>query len=316
MTYFDMLRNWAGMARGKSYWHRAQGIGRAFVPGMLKGYFNDLTHKAQWEGEIDEHGIPVSVFAGKKVNWPVTVLQKGLGHWDLWLASAQTSESDRRGFEDAACWALRTQDADGGWRFPLALHPQAISPLSCISQGEGASLLVRAYSASNDARFLHGAERAIDAMLRPVTSGGTAVYEGQSLFLEEIPKARRTTILNGSIFALFGIYDLSLVKEDAGTRDALSAAVRGVAANLSCYDNGYWSLYDLQGTIASPFYHKLHIAQLEALGLSFPEYGGIFAEARSRFIEQYNCRRQLIHAVSAKIVQKLCHPPSLVQMWK
>ena len=38
-----------------------------------------------------------------------------------------------------------------------------------------------------------------------------------------------------------------------------------IAKWLPKYDCGYWSMYHDLGMIASPFYHKLHIAQLRVM---------------------------------------------------
>ena len=34
---------------------------------------------------------------------------------------------------------------------------------------------------------------------------------------------------------------------------------------LSQFRGSYWSVYDLEGRMASPFYHNLHIAQMQAM---------------------------------------------------
>ena len=38
-----------------------------------------------------------------------------------------------------------------------------------------------------------------------------------------------------------------------------------MATKINKYDCGYWSMYDLVGTIASPAYHDLDIALLSVL---------------------------------------------------
>ena len=35
--------------------------------------------------------------------------------------------------------------------------------------------------------------------------------------------------------------------------------------NLHRFDCKYWSLYDMSNRITSPFYHKLHLAQLKVM---------------------------------------------------
>jgi hypothetical protein len=48
-----------------------------------------------------------------------------------------------------------------------------------------------------------------------------------------------------------------------------AAAVKTLDANLDRYDLGFWSRYELSGTllpmIASRFYHRLHVTQLRVM---------------------------------------------------
>jgi hypothetical protein len=75
------------------------------------------------------------------------------------------------------------------------------------------------------------------------------------------------------------------------------------------YDARFWSFYDTSGALASPFYHRLHIAQLEALELGYPEYAGQFRELRDTFQGQLASRLSVVRAVALKGYQKLRHLP-------
>ena len=132
-----------------------------------------------------------------------------------------------------------------------------------MCQGEGASLLSRAYKHYANSVFSVGATKAIDFMLRSTEDGGTAQYKNDELILLEY--THLSAVMNGWIFALFGLYDLTLVNDDEKYKKALSKTLSTLQKYLPKFDNGYWSLYDLDIKIASPFYHNLHIAQLEAL---------------------------------------------------
>src|SRR5438270_1820977 len=52
--------HWYGMFAGTSYYHQPQNTGRLFTPGLLKGYFNDLTGKTRWNGHSDHKNLPIS----------------------------------------------------------------------------------------------------------------------------------------------------------------------------------------------------------------------------------------------------------------
>jgi hypothetical protein len=80
------------MFGGRSYQHRYQGLGRPFVPGRLAGYYNDLSDKTEWHGRVDHVGIPIIPAPGRKLDYhAIGVLQKALGHWDVWLGSEKQS---------------------------------------------------------------------------------------------------------------------------------------------------------------------------------------------------------------------------------
>jgi hypothetical protein len=85
-----------------------------------------------------------------------------------------------------------------------------------------------------------------------------------------------------------------------------------VPGHLSGYYK-FWSSYDTSGTFASPFYHRLHIAHLEALKLSYPEHAGRFRELRETFQGQLASRPNLLRAEALKGHQKLQDPPNIVK---
>ena len=51
--YSWRLRKWMQYAAGKSLHNVPQGVGRAYVPAAIEGYFNDLTGKTGWAGDCD-----------------------------------------------------------------------------------------------------------------------------------------------------------------------------------------------------------------------------------------------------------------------
>jgi hypothetical protein len=176
-------------------------------------------------------------------------------------------------------------------------------------QGEAVSVLVRAFSATGDDAYLEGARRALSPMLLPIKKGGTSWLTSEGLILEEVPFRVPKTILNGWIFALYGLYDFTIADDSQDAQEALEATLSALLARLQMYDAQFWSFYDTSGTLASPFYHRLHIAQLEALELSYPEYAGRFRELRDTFQGQLASRLNVARALALKGYQKLRHPP-------
>jgi hypothetical protein len=102
---------------------------------------------------------------------------------------------------------------------------------------------------------------------------------------EEDPTAPPSYVLNGGIFALWGLYDVGAGLGDADAARAFEEGAGLLAANLHRWDTGYWSRYDLFPhpvlNVASSFYHALHISQLEAMNVIAPRPE--FADTARRF---------------------------------
>ncbi len=101
------------------------------------------------------------------------------------------------------------------------LHTFPLQPgwMSAMAQGEVASLLVRLHLATSEERYADGARRAIKAMLIPVSEGGTLVEKDGLPFVEEYPTAKPSCVLNGAIFAIWGLRDVGVGLDDAEARD-------------------------------------------------------------------------------------------------
>ena len=138
-----------------------------------------------------------------------------------------------------------------------------------MAQGEAASLLVRIYLETGDERFAVSARRALLPLCVDSLEGGVRAALGKGSFPEEYPTQPPSCVLNGGIFALWGLYDVGVALDHASARVAFRQAVDTLAENLYRWDVGYWSRYDLfphaTTNIASSFYHDLHINQLRAM---------------------------------------------------
>lgn len=308
--YLRMASRYGQMIAGSSYAHRHQSLGRHLVPGRLSGYYSDLSHKTEWPGPIDHAGLPLYQSPGGKYIYnPIVVLQNALDHWDRGLGSKRRSAQHLASFLQIAGWALDSQDDNGGWEIWSLLGITGALPYSAMAQGEAMSVLVRAFPATGDDAYLEGARRALAPMLLPIKEGGTSWRTSEGLILEEIPLRVPKTISNGWVFALYGLYDRTIIDDSQEAQEALEAALSAMLARLHMYDAGFWSFYDTSGTLASPFYHRLHIAQLEALELSYPEHAGRFRTLRETFQAQLASRPKMARAVAVKSYQKLRNPP-------
>jgi hypothetical protein len=293
-----LLVRWAKVLAGKSYYHQPQHLGKAFVPNELAGYFNDLTAKTRWPGHTDGEGVPINALDdGRRVYFVTTIVQKALGHWDKWLLTQD--DTDRKIFLKLCRWLLLRQDGHGGWPFWSELGIRISSPYSAMTQGECISAFVRAWQLTGDPEFAEGAKRALELMRMPIGEGGPMIADDKGLFLEEMPADPRSSILNGWIFAIFGVYDFWLAFKDESALDLFEISLVSLKSHLQDYDVGYWSRYDVQGHLASSFYHDLHIQQLTAV--SMIDDDPLFSEFRELWIQYKRSRKNRIRALVSNL---------------
>jgi len=255
------IKKWYRMLTGRSILHVNQNIGTEFIPGELKGYFNNMTEKVLKQPELlqDESLPRVTTENGESIFFPVAIFQYGLGAYDLYLATNDLQYYKK--FEQCCVWAVQNQLPNGAWDNFSFVFPDY--PFGAMCQGEASSLLVRAYKETGNRSYLDSAIKAIDYMITPVENGGTLlVKESDYILLEYMHKA---PVLNGWIFALMGLYDVLLIYKDSKFNEIYERSMDTIARHIQRYDKGYWSYYSIDGTIASEFYHKLHIAQMQAL---------------------------------------------------
>lgn len=269
-----------------TFWHERpainlNGIHRA-AAGQLGEYYMSFVCKANHTGHFDPTGIPLLDYhgrIGKQYN-PIAIAQYGLGNYNLMKqVSPVTPEFEFRRcrFLRAAYWLLERLESNrhGVWvwnhYFDWEYREKLKAPwYSALAQGQGLSLMVRAHQETRDQAFLDAASRVMASFQKAVPEGGvTWIDENGQLWFEEAIVLPPTHILNGFIWASWGLYDYWLHTGSREAHQLFYEAVRTLRSNLQRYDTGYWSRYELAGTglpmLASSFYHLLHIVQLRVL---------------------------------------------------
>lgn len=250
------------MLIGKSVEHVHQESGKVYSKSDIKGYYNDLTEKVTIDKSLLYNDkLPlIKQLDGQYIYFPVAIFQYALGCYDLWLIDK--NEIYKEKFIQCASWTLDTQDEEGRW--DNFSHVYKNAPYGAMAQGEGASVLLRAYTLTRNECYRQAAKKAIDFMLQSIETGGTTEYaEGKVVFWEY---TNQPVVLNGWIFAWWGLYDYVLSTNDNNKyklilKDSLDSLIEA----LPLFKNRYWSLYDLDHKLTSPFYHNLHIAQMKVM---------------------------------------------------
>jgi hypothetical protein len=271
-----------------TFWHEDPAINPHATHDRLEPYYMLFRAKADYAGHYDASGIPMLDYRGAvglHYN-PIAVAQWGLANCNLFW---QTKDPSRReAAVKAAEWLVANleQNTYGLWvwnhHFDWEYRTTLTAPwYSGLAQGQGISLLLRARAITGEEKYRQAAVRAFVALTRPVGEGGVLYEDAQrNLWIEEYLVDPPTHILNGFIWALWGVFDYWLATErgmpsPAGETRGLTArnlfdrGVQTLLANLPLYDTGRWSLYEQSGTrlkmLASPFYHRLHIVQLRVM---------------------------------------------------
>lgn len=140
---------------------------------------------------------------------------------------------------------------------------------SAMAQGQALSGFVRLYLATQDERWRQAADLAFASFTWPRAEGEpwTVFVDADGyLWLEEYPKDPPLQVLNGHIYAIFGLYEYF---ELTGSPVALQL-LRGALATVKHYGEsfrnpGRLSAYDLRVRATNAKYHAIHIKQLRLL---------------------------------------------------
>jgi heparosan-N-sulfate-glucuronate 5-epimerase len=283
--------------------------GHLYEQSERRGYYIDLRAKA-----TPTEGWPPPWLRPGYGN--VKLAQYGLGHFEHYAANGdeQAFAVARSVGEHFLATQVRTDGPQfGGWRHEFQYSYRApLRPpwLSAMSQGQGASLLARLFAETGDERYAAAADRAVQPMRISIADGGVLGDIDGEPFLEEYPTTPQSHVLNGGIFALWGIRDVALMTQDAKTKNLQDALVATLTSTCTRWDTGRWSRYDLfpqrPHNVSSSFYHQLHISQLKVLHAL---YGAAEFDAIADRFEGYQVRARLRRrAFVQKVAYRLVVP--------
>lgn len=184
-------------------------------------------------------------------------------------------------FMAAANWFVRYQDNKGGW--PISVKRKILEGLeikpgwySAMAQGQAMSLLTRAYYFTKNKTYLEAALRATSLYRIASENGGVrATFMGKYHWYEEYPTVPSLYVLNGFIYSLIGLHDLTLAAPKDQRNDALELfndGMKSLKKLLLIFDAGFGTFYDLRHVsfqaapnMARWDYHTLHISLLHFL---------------------------------------------------
>jgi hypothetical protein len=310
----------AYLVPGKSqltFWHEPPAANDRASYDSLGEYYMGFAQKADYGGHYDDAGIPLLNYhglIGLQYN-PIAIAQYGLGNYNLFVQRRDPGRKSR--FLKASAW-LRDHLEPNSKGIPVWMHhfdweyrDTLKAPwYSGLAQGQGVSLLLRAHRETGEASYLDAAREAFKSLFLPVESGGVMRTDknGDS-WIEEYLVDPPTHILNGFLWAAWGVYDFVLATGDMRAEDLFHRISQTLVRNVDAYDLGFWSLYEQSGTrlkmVASPFYHRLHIVQLRIMERMTGEKK--FGEVAARWEGYTQSRTKRVAALCYKSAFKLCY---------
>lgn len=316
--YRRILPAYLGAGRSQlTFWHETPQINPQATNTQFGPYYMSFREKADYAGHYDANGVPMLDYRGAiglQYN-PIAIAQWGLANCNIFCETH--NESRRQKTFKAANWltANLEQNRRGLWvwnhHFDWEYRDTLKAPwYSGLAQGQGVSLLLRAYAEAREERYLKAADQAFIALTMPAADGGVLIEDADNnLWIEEYVVDPPTHILNGFIWALWGVFDFWLARSDASARRIFDGGVETLLNNLARYDTGYWSLYEQSGPglqmLASPFYHRLHIVQLRVMATLTGNRR--FADFADRWDDYSKRRANRGRALVRKSIFKLLH---------
>jgi len=231
---------------------------------------------------------------GSRVDHPVAYAQYGISALLEYQKTGEQIWMDRALRHAQRLEQMRTE-RDGAWYFPYLFdwtYPGATihAPWwSAMAQGEALSLFVRLYEETGDEHW----RTAIDSTWRSLTQARSAaepwatMTDGGILVFEEYAgDAAPLKVLNGHLFALFGVYDYwrltgdpaAVAYLDGATTTTLAVLPKiRVPGGVSYY---CWADTCRRSVWQNPTYHVIHSWQLDTLArltgdARFTEWAGV-----------------------------------------
>ncbi len=217
---------------------------------------------------------------GQRADHPVAYAQYGISALMAYEATGDELWLDRA-LRHAERLAQMRTERDGAWWFPYLFpwtyYERTLTApwWSGMAQGEALSLFVRLHDATGDAEWWTAAEQTWRSFLQPRAAGvpwSTMVDDGRLFFEEYAGNQPPLLVLNGQVFAAFGVYDYWRATGDPTARRYFDGAATTVLSIMPLVRKpsgvSYYCVqepYCQSPLWQNSFYHGIHVWQLDTL---------------------------------------------------
>jgi heparosan-N-sulfate-glucuronate 5-epimerase len=233
---------------------------------------------------LDYGNMKGGIHVGLQRN-PLTTIQYALEFYDLFIKTAD--QKYREAFLNNTDWLIDNAVSHGivmsvpvpvladreysllEYNFPWP--PYNLEPpwRSGMAQGQALQALIKAHNITGEEKYLDTAKMILNSFFVEIKDGGVTYKTPQNGWWYEEFAGNRDNgpkVLNGMMFAVFGIYDYYNYTKDKDAKYLFDQGVLSLKKNLWRYDhNGTYSAYDVYGGYAPLRYHKIHVDSLNRL---------------------------------------------------
>ena len=269
-SYWAARALWRELA-GFRFWYEAVNVPNAELPGALRYHidsprlFNDVMR-------LDSTGVPYQVSRTFTSYNPAYVAWYGLQQ--LQDAELRRSPRGRDRFRTQVAWlrehAVRRPDGAVVWQYDFDWREGGsvlrAGWISGMAQGLAMSALVRANRLEPDATLVELALAASRPFELSVTEGGVCSEGKGGAVFEEYPALPPPRVLDGTLFAMLGLFDVACETSNARVRALFADGMDGLESELPYWDfRGKWSWYGRRLYLSPTHYHGINRALLLAL---------------------------------------------------
>lgn len=249
-----------------------------------EGYLEHIKNK---HTVFDSEGIPMGKAPnGKKsgIDYPTYMYNPvGIAEYGLLLYNDLIENTNhlslkvdkRAAFNKQILWLIKNRTDKENmslWyhNYPVTDHGCKPPWKSALSQGLILSLLVRAYYLTKREEISELAEKVANSMKTPAFEGGFLYINSNGDYWFQEYMGNCGYVLNGFIFAMWGVYDYYLYSNDQVYKMIFDKCINTLRNNLKYYDwrmgIAKWTVYDLKDkNPVELVYQKMHVRLLKNL---------------------------------------------------
>lgn len=264
-----------------SFWHTPVSVNQldSYDINNIRRYPMNFVAKTVFKNHCDNDGVIMLNYHGSlglQYN-PNAVAQQALGYYDQYLDNPE--QMTLEAFLTQANYFLKhgriVSDDVLLWEynFPFEMRNYLRAPWrSALAQGQAISVLIRAHQLTGDERYAEAAHQGYRAFYYNARDHEGGVLDDQNgfIWLEEYIVKPPNHVLNGFIWALWGVRDYTVYFKNSHAQDLWEECLKTLEANLNNYALGYWTSYDwpqgynknLPIMPSSVYYQKLHSIQM------------------------------------------------------